>query len=394
MKLALLGEHNDLPPVLAAVSASGRHTVRWAACVGAETAALVRSAEILPRWESLLALDRVDAVLVAGTSELVRQAARQMAAERVPLVIVPAAGMGSAFLYELSLVRDDLRVPLFPFFPLRRHRLLADIRHHLHEEAFGKLLQLELERTEPGEARIPLAVCDHRLLWDIDLLRQLGGDYDQITAFRAGADASRVTSQSVTFAGRGLPEATWNHRTGAESAWTLTLRLERGVARVDGRDSCTLTQIHRADGGAESPREDDFAAAVADEFDDIESVVAAGDLDDGWSEFVGEMEAVETTYQSVRRRRTIDLHREVTSERNQFKTQMSALGCGVLLLTLILLIAVLIAGQAFEIGAATMKVLRILVFAPLFGFLLLQVLIGITRPSADQQSDRSSAPPK
>lgn len=392
MKLALVGEHSDLTPVLGAVSASGRHVIRWAACVGAETMPLIRSAEILPQWETLLALDQVDAVLVAGTTEVVRQAARQMAAERVPLVILPAAGMGSAFLYELSLVRDDLHVPLFPFFPVRRHRLLADIRHHLQEEAYGKLLQLELERTEPGESRIPLGVSDHRLLWDVDLLRQLGGDYDQITAFRAGADASRVISQSVTFAGRGLPEATWNHRLGPESAWMLRLRLDRGEASIEGRNSYTLTEIRRADGWTESPRDDDFAGAVREELDDIEAVIAAASLDDGWSEFVREMETVESTYQSVRRRRTIDLHREVTSERNQFKTQMSALGCGVLLLTLILLIAVLIAGQAFEIAAGPMKLLRILVFAPLFCFLLLQLLIGITRPSADQQADETATP--
>ena len=389
MKLALLGDHADLAPVLDGIRASGRHTIRWAACVEAETAPLVRSAEILPNRESLLAIDDADAVLVAGSSQRVLQAARQIAAERVPLVILPAAELGSAFLYELSLVRDDLRVPLFPFFPLRRHRLLDDFRSHLESDAYGKLLQLDFERFESGGTRIPLSVCDHRLLWDTDLLWHLGGDYDQITAFRAGADAGSVSSQAVTFAGRDLPEATWNHRSGDDSRWTLKLRLERGEAEIKGRGSFLLTEIRRADGWTESPRDDDFGVAVGDELDRVESAIEADRLDDGWNEFVRELEAVETTYRSVRRRRTIDLHREVTSERNLFKTQMSALGCGVLMLTLVLLIVVLIAGQAFELGSGVMKALRILVFAPLFCFLLLQLLLGITRPSVDAETDES-----
>jgi hypothetical protein len=35
-------------------------------------------------------------------------------------------------------------------------------------------------------------------------------------------------------------------------------------------------------------------------------------------------------HRSLKRRRTIDLHFESTSERSQFKTQMTAIGCGVL----------------------------------------------------------------
>ena len=100
------------------------------------------------------------------------------------------------------------------------------------------------------------------------------------------------------------------------------------------------------------------------------------------------MELVEATQQSIRRRRTVDLYFDMTSERSQFKTQMAALGCGVLMLTLFLLVVVLMLGQMLSPEA--MKWARVLAFTPLFVFLALQILIVLARPSASESSSKES----
>ena len=99
-------------------------------------------------------------------------------------------------------------------------------------------------------------------------------------------------------------------------------------------------------------------------------------------------ETVEATHRSVRRRRTIELHFESQSERSLFKTQMTAIGCGILTLTFFAVLVVLMIGAMFDpekMSQGTvlaMKIARIAVFMPVFLFLLFQLLLFVTRPSS------------
>ena len=77
------------------------------------------------------------------------------------------------------------------------------------------------------------------------------------------------------------------------------------------------------------------------------------------------------------------------SERSNFKTQMTAVGCGVLLLTLVTIMLGLGAGLVVQelkpppkVAQVVMQVVRILVFAPLFIYLVLQAGIVFSKPSA------------
>ena len=121
-----------------------------------------------------------------------------------------------------------------------------------------------------------------------------------------------------------------------------------------------------------------------EELDSLEMNARDPRLQGDWPEVVHAMELVEATQQSIRRRRTVDLYFDMTSERSQFKTQMAALGCGVLMLTLFLLILVLMLGQMLSPQA--MKWARIAAFTPLFLFLFLQILIVLARPSVSDQT--------
>lgn len=67
-----------------------------------------------------------------------------------------------------------------------------------------------------------------------------------------------------------------------------------------------------------------------------------------WTDAVRTFDLVDAVQRSIRRRRTIDLHFESMSERSQFKTQMTALGCGVLSLTTVGMVLLLLVGAIFD----------------------------------------------
>ena len=67
-----------------------------------------------------------------------------------------------------------------------------------------------------------------------------------------------------------------------------------------------------------------------------------------WTDLTRDFEVLDAVRRSLARRRTIDLHFETTSERSLFKTQMTAIGCGVLLLTLFAFVGVLFLGSVLD----------------------------------------------
>ena len=105
-----------------------------------------------------------------------------------------------------------------------------------------------------------------------------------------------------------------------------------------------------------------------------------------WQELVRGFETVDATGRSVARRRTIELHFEPMSERAIFKTQMTAIGCSVLIATLMLVMVYLAIASTLPLPPTILILLRTLVFAPLGIFLLLQLLYPLTRPSEGQDA--------
>ena len=76
--------------------------------------------------------------------------------------------------------------------------------------------------------------------------------------------------------------------------------------------------------------------------------VVSGDGHMPFESLVDLVEAFEAIEDSARRRRTIDLHHEPTSERTVFKSQMTTVGCLLLMLTLLGLMALLGLGAILD----------------------------------------------
>lgn len=423
MNFALLGGDRALLPLLQAIAADAENALRYAALVpdafAAELLAAAPAVRLEPNWEGLLHAEDVDAV-IAVAEQSAEAAVRQLASAGKPVLLQPNGDPASAMPYELALVRDDTGVALLPLFPARHVAEFQALCAAIGAGELGRVFDLQWTRRVPPDggagstAAVKAGQVHAALIHDADVLRQLGGDYDQVTAVYVGDRERGFSRGTVTLAGRGLPTATWaiqpatgvaefariqsQPATAAEFAriqnqphddagFELAIATERGRAVIRGHlpagaipagetgisvtgDEAVVSklQILKTD----VPREilAHFAAAIG------------GDTSSpNWSDMMRAVEIVEAGERSVRRRRTIDLHFETTSERNQFKSQMTAIGCGLLSATLVAVVFLLIVGNLFNLHPLVMQIARIGVFAPLALFLLLQLLLFLSRPS-------------
>lgn len=325
MNFALLGDDSAVVPLIQAAVAAGHRLVRSTLAdrlveTHAEFAAIPNCS-----WEDLLIDPNVGAVLVAGDSDDVQTAVKQLASAGKPLLMIPRVSFGAACAYELSLIRDDSHVKLMPAFEHRLDSELVALSRRLASRTSGAIRRLQVDRVLSSSSPSSL-LTEHEIdaasLDDIDLLQWLGGRYDQVTAMRSGQTDQGCSQATLTLAGAGLPDATWTARRGAADVWRLTVETEREPITLE------LSASPKAP-----------AALIA-------AFVGADSPD--WSDAVRVFDVLDAARRSLRRRRTIDLHFETLSERQQFKTQMTAIGCGMLMLTLVLMLALLGLGSLLE----------------------------------------------
>jgi len=388
MNFALLGDAPAVRPLLLALHDHAHHRLTHAACLGTlqdEMLTDFPGLRVCDSWSELLAVDAIDFVIVAGSDPQVLDAARKLATSGLSLALMPEFPQGLDLVYELSLIQDDTQVALVPLMLARSHPQLVLLRDAIVRGDLGSVLHMEFERwsTRAGSLFQP-ADRDRVLLHDVDVLRWLAGNYIQVTATESRMDDVGISRATVALAGPGCPAASWTLRsTGADDGWSLAVVGQHGAARVEcdtasGAVRLSSDSVAFPDKALDPQR--DWLRAAADVLEQLADASNASEARPTWDDLTKAFETTDAARRSVRRRRTIDLHFEETSERGLFKTQMAALGCGVLMFTLFGLIAYLIAASLFELPVPVLKVLRILWMMPLFVYLVLQLLLLIARP--------------
>lgn len=365
MKFALIGDDPDILPLTSAIADSQTHRLDCAALLGSLDARLREVApavRVLPRWEAILTAGQIDAVLVCGTDDFVLGAARQLASAGNRLLIFPRSAQGSTWIYELSLIRDEGNAWIAPIFVDRALPGFQRIRAAMDAGQLGRPLYLRIDREiraggEGAGPVLPKGTVEDALLHDVDLLRSLGGDYSRVTAGLSGAVEDCVAAAAITLSGDALPEATWMARgTSNPPRWSLVIAGEKGEFSVTAsgdpvvwsvceerialapsdfdeslwldEGTALLASIERLLARPTAARRPNSERSEVDA--DPERTDAAV-----WTDLVRAFEVIDAARVSVRRRRAIDLHSETASERNLFKSQMTALGCLTLTLTLV-----------------------------------------------------------
>jgi predicted dehydrogenase len=156
MNFALLGDDPSARSLLEAALAGG-HIMQRAALADRRLPMIKnlfgRNANpiYLDRWEDLLTDSNIEAVIVAGDSEEIQTAAKQLAMSGKPLLIVPKAEFGWACGYELSLIRDDSHVVLMPAFLHRGNVELLALSQRLAARELGNVRRMQIDVEIPAE---------------------------------------------------------------------------------------------------------------------------------------------------------------------------------------------------------------------------------------------------
>lgn len=351
-------------------------------------------------WEALLTRGGFEVVVVAGDSDPVLEGARQLARGGARL-LVWVGGAATRLFSELTLLDAESPGRLHPLLPQRHLPLLSVLADELAGQKLGGLLTVQFARTDPGPA-LDAATLDRDFLHDVDVLRWLLGRFEQLTAFRHTDLSGRIIQATTTLGGPKLPPVSWQVSPGAATGWRLTLAGELGRAVVEANDrELTLQRDSRDVETWPTPQ------AEAQAIRQTVREALAPPLVEGqppgrrttWDDLLRGVELVAATRESLRRRRTIDVLFEAPSERNLFKSHMTAAGCGLLLVTPVLVVLYLLVAAAFPLPEWLKIVLVTLVFAPFGLFLLLQALVWITRPSAaeiaaEESNPMTNAPPQ
>lgn len=318
----------------------------------------------VPDWPALLADRTIEAVLIAGDSDERRAAIRQLAEQDRPVWVWPDARQGLPFAYEVALIAHERTSPLWGIWRHRGDPVLAGVHAKREGGELAGLEHVELTRQICGDDLAPAelaAALQRGLLPDLDLLRWLGAEAARVTTLRTTGPGDRLWKQSVLLAADHGPGASWTGEIVAGTTSTARLQLRHSAG--------TLVLVEDAAGCWRAESGPDTTPAAP-------PVLATATP---WADVVRVFEWFDACEHSLERRRTIELHSEPVSERTVFKTQMTALGCGVLMGTLLLLLAYLAIAAAVPLPSGVLLVLRALVFAPLVIFLIVQLLLPLSR---------------
>lgn len=309
-------------------------------------------------WAELLADSTLDAVLVGGTDPSVLEAARKFAQAGTPLWVLPHPEQGLMFAYEINLAAQETQAALQAVFPHRSAAVWQADEVRTIVPDYVEFVR-RIPSTNAVEATIARTDVDRYLLMDLDLLMWQLGHRSRVTTLRSGETGARMRRQTVTLGGDGVPEIVWSIEPAVDQTVTAECRFHTGGKTIVYREAHGLWQREQGD----------TATTPASPFTAVTS----------WTAAITAFELLDAVEHSLERKRTIELHREAVSERAIFKTRMAAWGCGILILTLFLMVAFLMVASVVPLHGTLLAIARAAVFAPLFIFLFAQLLLPLTR---------------
>lgn len=363
MKFALAGNNPTAFDVLRELATSSEHSMVRCSLSGELAAVASRSGvpvTLAASVEDALLASDVDTVIIAiddlDESLRIVRAAAQSARN---VVVIPPAECSPAYSFELHLILDESRCGIMPLLP---RAVMADLK--LSEVDLGLAglvtrqlsIELPLNQTSPG-------LLHQTVIQGLDYLSASGFKFTQVTALESNAPDGSLLSRLITLsaaptAEKILPPATLTIQPAADSGM-------RRLLQVSQANATTRTV----------PIEE--AAPVLNR---IATVCESRELCGKWMDaFSVTLELSEAVSKSLRRRRTVDVHFDSGSEKGVFKSQMTAIGCGILTFMMFGMVAYLVLAQLVTLPDIVLHILRVLWIAPLVLFLIAQTLLPLAR---------------
>jgi predicted dehydrogenase len=375
MRIALLGISDETLPLARAILARPDLPLAWASELGEHRTEIARLAPLTTLdepWETLLGGTSADLVIVSrGPDEELRaEQLRKLIAAGVPLVVEHPIHSSMLIAYELEMIRKEVGSLLVPYDAT------------LYSDAFRLLEQVALsEKSSIGA--IEQVIVDQRrqnrspqrvrelFARDALLLRMLCGDLTRLSAMAPTAAADPYANLGIQLSGP----------SGALVRWSIGPRDELTGERftmIGAIGRATLTMPEQGNWRLEvrSERGDtaqEFAhpQVASDELNRLTHALNRGELEPDWSDASRAIELSDSIDRSLKKSRTVDLYNEDFTEQGTFKGTMTSLGCGLLLISLGVLV-VGVAGVTMGIKWATYWPQAL--FLVLIAFLGLQLL--------------------
>ena len=381
MRFALLGDHADGLDMARALAASGRHALVTYSGPAAGLSVLERDG-LQPRrvgdLEEVLADPAVEGVIVAGaSSQRAGQLRRALQSEHHVLCVHPV-DPSPDIAYEAALLQSDARRVLLPLLPEALHpgvQRLADILHALRGPADAGEPIVSTEQLPPGFPRL--------LEWDRwsheeclldwkdegdrpsvpgwDVLRLLGGEIAEV--FALAMPEYLGPGEPLVLSGRVVQGGLWKTTLlpqQREPYWRLALVGAAGATElVFPQGFPGLARLTTVDETGEKRVEEwpamspwaslvEVFEAAVDEWRMRRRQTTPGETETtsltavpgrlGWQDAVRALELDDAARRSVERRRAVSLDFQEATEEASFKGAMTLVGCGLLWLSLLLLI--------------------------------------------------------
>ncbi len=337
MKFALLGADAESRALADAASAAG-HVLSWREpdSKGANPGA----------WEDLFDPATADAVIVGSASdadaELRARRVLELARLGRPMLVVHPVVPSVISHFEIDLARTDGGAVLQHYNPLVEPACVAQLAAWVRDghPQLGAVEQISATRRQGERSR-------QRVLWhfarDVELLGRLAGRFDRIGAHGAAGDPDAAyASLSVQLSGPHPIPVRWSvEPLAGRPDLRVSLIAERGrVTLVFDAEGRAVELAEQGDHGESTqPLSDESPASAA-----LQQFAAAVATSDGapstWPAALAAMELADSIEISLRRGRMIDVYQRELTEQLAFKGVMSALGCGVLVVVIPLMLAV------------------------------------------------------
>lgn len=352
-------------------------------------------------WEPLLEEATCDVVFVGadGWSDARAEAVRTLVQAGRPLVLSQPLELSMLWAYELDMIRRDTGSRLVPCLPDRLHPLITRLRSRIEASLAGvdaAAESLQFERRMPDRSKAAVLA---QLSRDADLVRAVAGDPARLSTLGTAEADSAWPTLAVGFSGAAQLPVRWQVAPAGDPGLSIRLQSARESVTIEAPDDparpwtwngvaadtpfdpgvTTLAALDAALGLGTPPRVDE-AIPVAT-----------------WSDAARAIELAETVPRSLAKGRSIDLHREEFTDIGTFKGTMASLGCGLIMVALVVVIvATLVAGMAREFGWAAaggiVDAWPTIVLAVLGLFLILQVIpLLVGNSTAD---DATRGPPR
>lgn len=353
MQLAFIASDDSILPIIEAAQA----------CEGVELAASWTLSEQLRTeiarkhnglrftnaWTDLLSNSGIDTIAIAGSDpEVVTAATHLLHSGRRLLVSTLSTDPASIFTY--TALWQDSPDQIQPLFFSGVSQVVRQLATQLPNTETGPLWRVEFSRTMAvqnskslQQPRLSRSDISTQLFQDLSWFRPIEANSRQITMLvTEQGDAEFPIEAQVKLTGENAVELNWRLNAGDSNGWNMNLIGERGNHRIECAPDGKVTTLSET-----SLATPNAATIVGDLIEQLRSINNA-EPHPSWYEVIQLGEIGAAAERSVQKKRTISIQYEDASERSQFKSQMTAIGCGALLWAMFGTITMLIVGASVD----------------------------------------------